>query len=313
MSEHPATPTAPAGDPRLSYAYYPGCSLHSTAEEFDRSTRFCADHLGMTLSEVPDWICCGSTPAHMTNHVLSLALPAETLLQARKMEPKPKAVIAPCSACYSRLRIANYEIKEKGMRDKVAEALGEDYPGDMEVRHLLDVVVNDVGLEAIAEKISRHLHGLKIASYYGCLLTRPHYATHFDDTEHPTSMDRLVEKLGGTPVDYPFKTDCCGASFAFSHPDVVWKLTGNILKSIKNAGAQAIMVACPLCQSNLDLRQSKVAKELGMEIDLPVFYFTQLLGFCLGGTEKELEIKKMMVSAGDVMEELELKSAGEVS
>lgn len=310
---HDAPAPEPTGDPRLTYAYYPGCSLESTAEDFNRSSLTVAAKLGMTMIEVPNWICCGSTPAHMTDHTLALALPAENLLQATKMNPRPQAVIAPCSACFNRMRVTNYEINEKPVtRAKVAEALDEDYDGSMDCRHMLDVVVNDVGYEEIARRMTRTLHGLKVASYYGCLITRPHYIKSFDDVEHPTSMDKLVEVMGGTPVQYPLKTDCCGASFAISHPEIVWKLTGNILKSIKKAGAEAIMVACPLCQSNLDLRQPIISKKLSMELNMPVFYFTQLLGFCLGAEEKEIATKKLFVDSGDVMASLEAKSAGEV-
>ncbi|NOX97032.1 MAG: heterodisulfide reductase subunit B, partial [Nitrospirae bacterium] len=264
----------------MKYAYFPGCSLHSTAKEYDMSTRAVCERLGIELEEIPDWVCCGATPAHVTDHLLSIALPVKTLIQAKKAGLE---VLTCCAACFSRLKVANKIMREdKWHRDKVNEILEDEYAGEVKVRHFLDILVNEYGLDKIKAEVRGGLEGLKISSYYGCLLTRPPEVTQFDDCENPVSMDRLMETLGGAPVSWPYKTECCGAGLSLTRTEIVLKLSYDILRMARDEGAECLTVACPLCQSNLDMRQMQIEKKYGEEFCLPIFYFTQLVGLALG-------------------------------
>jgi len=286
----------------MKYAYFPGCSLHSTAREYDLSTREVASALGIELQEIPDWICCGATPAHITMHLLSLALPVKNLLKAKAMDSCE--VVACCAACFSRLKIANDFMQNNlEYRAKVNEIVGENYQGEVKVRHFLDIIVNEYGLKNLQQKVVDKLSGLKVACYYGCLLTRPHEVTQLDDLEEPHLMDDLMKTIGVEAVSWPYKTECCGASFSLTRTDIVLKLSGDILQMAHDEGAQAIVVACPLCQSNLDLRQAAIKKKFKKDFDMPIFYFTQLLGLSLGIDPKKLGFDKHIVNPAKLLKE----------
>jgi heterodisulfide reductase subunit B len=286
----------------MKYAYFPGCSLHSTAKEYDLSTKEVAKSLGIELIEIPDWICCGATPAHITMHLLSLALPVKNLLKAKAMDSYE--VVTCCAACFSRLKIANHFMQnELGHRKKVERIVGEPYKGEVRVRHFLDVLVNVFGLKNLAERIINRLSGLKVACYYGCLLTRPPEITQLDDLEEPHLMDDLMRLLGIEPVKWPYKTECCGASFSLTKTDIVLKLAGDILQMAQDEGSQAIVVACPLCQSNLDLRQDAIEKKYKKNFNMPIFYFTQLVGLALGIEPKKLGLNKHIVNPLSLLKE----------
>jgi heterodisulfide reductase subunit B len=278
----------------VRYAFYPGCALESSAKEYKESALLTAKSLEIEIEEIPDWICCGSTPAHMADPLLGIALPAYNLLLAGKMETD--GVLVTCASCYSRLKAANYAVRTDAVkREQVAKAIGEDYAGDVPVYHMLELVSEAITDPHFADRIKRKLTGLKVASYYGCLLTRPPEITGFDDSEDPQSLDRMVEAIGAEPVDWRFKVECCGAALAFTQPDIVRKLSGDILQDAVLAGADLVAVACPLCHSNLDLRQRKIEKYLGVDIELPVVYFTQLLGLALGHSPAELGLGKHII------------------
>src|SRR4030042_1028554 len=279
----------------MKYAYFPGCSLHSTAKEYDISSRAVANALGIELIEIPDWVCCGATPAHLTLHLLSLALPVKNLLQAKKLGNYEVATC--CAACFSRLKIANKFMEDDPVhKGKVEEVVGAKYSGEVKVRHFLDILVNVFGLNNISERVSKKLNGIKVACYYGCLLTRPPEIMQFDDVEEPHLMDDLMKAIGAEPVSWPYKTECCGASFSLTKTDIVLKLSQDILQMAYDAGAEAIVVACPLCQSNLDLRQSSINKKYKKHFHMPIFYFTQLLGLSLGIDPKKLGFNKLIVN-----------------
>jgi heterodisulfide reductase subunit B len=213
-------------------------------------------------------------------------------------------VITACAECFNRLKTTNYETKSKpGVKDELERIIGKRYEGDVEVRHILEVIVNDVGLDTLRTKVVKNLEGLRVASYYGCLLVRPPDVMQFDDAEDPTMMDRLVESIGGTPVDWPHKVDCCGASLTISRTDIVYRMCGRILHGAKDAGADVIIAACPVCQPNLDLRQAAVAKMSGTELDIPVLYFTQLLGLALGAGARELGLSKLKTDPRPLLKE----------
>lgn len=279
----------------MKYAYFPGCSLHSTAREYDLSTKAVAHALGIELIEIPDWICCGATPAHITMHLLSLALPVKNLIQARKMDSYE--VLTCCAACFNRLKTANRFMEEDPVhRKKVERIVGEPYTGEVKVRHFLDVMVNGYGIKNLKEKVVKDLSSLKVACYYGCLLVRPPEITELDDVEEPHLMDDLMRSIGIEPVKWPYKTECCGASFSLTKTDIVLKLSGDILQMAEDEGAEAVVVACPLCQSNLDLRQEAINKRFKKKFNLPVFYFTQLVGLALGIEPDKLGFKKHIVN-----------------
>lgn len=287
----------------MKYAYFPGCSLHSTAKEYDLSTKEISKALGIELIEIPDWVCCGATPAHITMHLLSLALPVKNLLQAKKMDSFE--VVTCCAACFNRLKTANkFMQNDPEHRVKVEEILGEKYKGEVKVRHFLDVLANVFGLKNLSERVTKKLTGLKVACYYGCLLTRPPEVTELDDLEEPHLIDDLMRVIGVEPIQWPYKTECCGASFSLTKTDIVLKLSSDILQMAFDEGARAMVVACPLCQSNLDLRQKAINKTYKKDFNLPIFYFTQLVGLSLGIEPDKLGLNKHIVNPMPLLKEI---------
>ena len=290
----------------MKYAFYPGCSLESTAWDFDRSTRAVCRALDIELEEIPGWVCCGSTPAHGTNASLAVALPVANLQKARAMNAP---VMTACASCYSRLRTANHKVGNDPEEKQRAERItGDGYDGDVEVHHVVDALANHLGTDAIRDKLQQPLTGLRVACYYGCLLTRPPEIVAFDDAEHPTCMERLVSAAGAEPVEWPYKTECCGAGLSMTQSDVVCRLSHKLLSMAHRAGAQCLVVACPLCQVNLDLRQADAAKAHGDLPATPVLYITQLLGLALGLSREELGLKALTVSADSLLPVMEKTS-----
>jgi heterodisulfide reductase subunit B len=283
----------------MKYSFFPGCSLESTANDFLISTREIATALGITLEELPDWTCCGSTPAHSTDALLAAALPARNLAIAGDLG---RDLVVCCAACYARLAAANHAISsDRGLRDRVAEAIGRDYAGGVRVRHLLQVLREDIGLEEIRDGIVKSLNGLRVACYYGCLLTRPRELSIVGDPEDPQMMEEIFTAAGAEPVEWPYKTECCGASFSITRTSTVERLSAEILRMAKQSGADCIAVACPLCQSNLDLRQADIEKSAGERLGIPVFYFTQLLGIALGLSRDALGIDRLVIDPARVL------------
>jgi heterodisulfide reductase subunit B2 len=281
----------------VSYFFFPGCSLEGTARDFHKSTVAVARALGLDMPELPGWMCCGSTSAHQTDPLLALALPAKNLAAAQG-----RTVAVCCAACYSRLKSANHDITASAdTRRKVADAIGTDYDGRTPVLHLLEILARDVGLKAVAAKVTRPLTGLKVACYYGCLLSRPPEVTNFDDPENPQLMDNLMSVAGAEPLDWPHKTECCGASYSITDVQVVLRLTREVLAMAKASGADAVVTACPLCQINLDMRQKDIEKKFGESYGLPIFYFTQLLGLSLGLSPKDLGLSSLIIDPMPVL------------
>lgn len=278
----------------MKYAYYPGCSAESTAQDQHLSLKAVSKALGIDIVEPKGWTCCGSTPAHNTNKLLSVSLPAANLIKAQEMGLD---MVVSCAACYNRMKVTNYEIQNNpGVKKEVAEALGKEYDGSVKVRHFIEILLEDIGLEKIKNKLTHSLNGLKVANYYGCLLVRPNEVTNFDDPENPTSMDRLINMMGGESLDWPHKVECCGGGFALSRPDIVIELSGGILEMATGSDSECISVACPMCQINLDLRQKDINKKMETNYNLPVVYINQLLGLCLGLSPKELGMNRCIVS-----------------
>lgn len=279
--------------PKNTVAYYPGCSLHSTAAEFDLSTRKVAQVLGLGLDEPEGWICCGATTARWTDPKEALTMSLKNLVIMEKMGHTK--VTVPCAECFSRLRAADHDVKtDEKARAEASLELGYDYKGRVEVEHIVDTFM-DLGADFIRSKATNPLSGLNVVCYYGCLLTRPPEIARADDTEYPMNMDYLVRALGAQTLDWSYKTDCCGASLAVTQTDKAVALMQRILQNAQEVGAEAIVVACPLCQLNLDSRQEDIATKTGKNYNLPIFYITQLMGLAFGLGEKEIALKKLLV------------------
>jgi len=279
----------------VKYAFYPGCSLESTAWDFDKSTRAVFAALNIDLTDIPDWVCCGSTPAHASNASLAIALP---ILNLQKAEAAGfSQVLTACASCYARLRAANYAVRnDLGERARAERITEKAYAGAVDVRHILDVLANDLGVEEVRKRVCAPLTNLRVASYYGCLLSRPPAVVAFDDAENPTGMDELAAAAGATPVVWPFKTECCGASVSISNNAITNRLGYRLLSMAHRAGAECIVVACPLCHMNLDMRQADAKKRQKDIPDIPVLYITQLLGLAFGLSPEALGLDALMVN-----------------
>jgi heterodisulfide reductase subunit B len=272
------------------YAFYPGCTLHSTGVEFGLSTEMVCEVLGLEMVEIPDWNCCGASSAHSMDPELFLALPARNLAQAQVAGEGLESLAIPCAACYSRLAAADLALREdEGFRGRMEGVLGFEYEGRVRPRSLLDIVANDLSWEQLAAPLKNPLAGLKVVSYYGCLLVRPpEYTGGWDDPEHPQSMDYVVELMGAEAVSWSYGVDCCGGSLTLNRSDVVVHLVDRLVSGAREAGAEALVTACPMCMANVDGRQRfrggaplpRPAKA-GYE-PLPIFYFTELMALAYG-------------------------------
>ena len=294
----------------MRYAYFPGCSLHSTAKEFDLSTRAVCQHLGIELVEIPDWICCGSTPAHTTSELLSLALPLANCVWAEKNHLD---LVAPCASCFSRLKIATLEVqKDMQLREKINTIIEGNVSGNINILHLLHLFNNGNGMaQNLKEKRTRDLTTLKVVAYYGCLLARPKEVAKPDNVENPQSMDQILSQAGFQVLDWPYKTECCGASLSITSKKVSLRLVHEIIQAAADSGAECIAVACPLCQSNLDLQQSELKDNHGHKYHLPIFYFTQLLGLALGLKINQLGLKRLIVDPWPLLKSKNIKKIEE--
>jgi len=270
----------------MKLSYYPGCSLHGTASEYDTSTRAIAKELGIELEEVPDWNCCGATSAHSLNSKLSLLLPARNL---KAIQNQNLDVIIPCAACFSRTKVCAHTLdNDKSMRQEIENELNFKFKRKTRIYHLVELIVQKIGIEEVKKHIKQYFESLKVVCYYGCLLVRPHDITQLDDKENPQLLDELMKTVGIESIDWPYKTECCGASLSLSRGELVKKLVSNMVNWAKEAGAQAIITACPLCQANMEMRQAHGQ-------NFPVFYFTEILGLAFGLKEVEANPGKHLI------------------
>lgn len=283
----------------MKFSYYPGCSLDSTAKEYDMSVHAVCRELDVELKELPDWNCCGASSGHCTNLKLSLALPGRNLAIAEK---EGMDIAVSCPACFLRLKKVNYDLShDEKLRQEIVRIMDMPYEGRLKTRHILDIIYHDVGLGIIKKKVVNPLKGLKVVSYYGCLLVRPPKVTEFGEHENPVLMDEIMEAIGAEPLDWSGKIDCCGGSLALTRTDIVCKLVEDLKVAANKAGANCIVTACPLCQANVDTRQKGSKDEL-----LPIFYFSELMGlaFKLSGINKWL--KKHVISPFQLLREHKL-------
>jgi len=283
----------------MEFGYYPGCSLSGTAKEFDKSLKAVLKVLDVNLLEIQNWSCCGASSAHVTNHLLSVALPVRNIIEAKKQGLNE--IVAPCAACYNRLVSAQHEMKlDEKLRTKIEDLVEEKYQGSAEVYNLIQLF-QKTGLEEIKSKKKADLSDIKVACYYGCLLVRPHSLANFDDAEDPVSMEEIVTATGAKPLDWNFKTECCGAAHSIAHKDIVLKLSKNILDDAIRNGADVIVTACPMCHSNLDMRQWSIVRSDKDFKSIPVLYLSQLIGLALGLNKKELGIDLHFISVDPVL------------
>ncbi|MCL4467092.1 MAG: heterodisulfide reductase-related iron-sulfur binding cluster [Chloroflexi bacterium] len=281
-------------------AYYPGCSSHGTAREFDESTRAVAAALGVNLVEPEGWVCCGSSAVHATSHELATEMPLRNL--ALVAAGGHDAVTTPCASCFSRFKTAIYDLnREEELRGALKAKTGYEYRGEVAVEHLIDTFANRVGYDKVRATVKQPLAGLKVVAYYGCLLTRPKDVTGAADAEYPLTMDRLLRAAGAEVLDWSYKTECCGASLALSETQQMYRLTDRILDNAQAVGAEAVVVACPLCQSNLDARQPQINKALGRSYRLPILYFTEALGLAFGLSPRQLGLQRHVVDVNPLL------------
>ncbi len=320
-------PTTRITDPK-KIAYYPGCSLHGSSKEYDMSTRAAMENVGIELEEPKGWVCCGTTPAHSTDHVLATIMPLRTLYLIE--HSGHSYVTVPCPSCFIRLRTAIRDIRQDPeLRHEVAvrapdltavktvgeagEMIGMAKPQEvrepyvptkeMKVDHLLTTITEHVGYEKVTQAVTKPLKGLKVVCYYGCVITRPPKITEVKDYEYPTNMDDLVETLGAESLDWSYKTDCCGVSLGITQLPIALGMTEKILCNAKAVGADVVVVACPLCHINLDSRQKQIEEEFGETFNLPILYFTQLMGLAFEVAPKELGLQKHFVNPFPLLRE----------
>lgn len=272
---------------KMTYTYYPGCSLESTGVEFNLSILAVFDKLGVTLQELQDWSCCGASSAHSVNRELSLALPARNLALAQLLGYD---MAIPCAACFNRHKTADYEMRNNAAkRQELEELFDFHFTGEVAVRPLLDIVVNQVGLGEIKSKVVNPLKGLKAVSYYGCLLVRPPEITCFENPDHPLYMDQILETIGAEARPWSYATECCGGGLSLTKADVAARLVNRLVERAAEAGAELIVTSCPLCQINLEMRQTSTSKKM------PIIYFTEALGLAFGCPEAPAWMRKHLI------------------
>ncbi|MFP4102133.1 CoB--CoM heterodisulfide reductase iron-sulfur subunit B family protein [Coleofasciculus sp.] len=286
----------------MTYSYYPGCSLHSSAKEFDISTRVVMQELGIELEELEDWSCCGGSIAAGVSHEVGMALAARNVVLAQQ---KNRDLLASCSGCYNKSAKAAKALENETERNKITPILSQMgmsvSDSNIKVRNVVDVLVNDVD---ISSRIKKPLRGLKVACYYGCLLTRPQELTGWDSPMFPMSMDKLSQICGAEVVDFRSKTKCCGGPILVPQEKVAFELTKRLLDEAKSLGADCMVLACPLCANNLELRQPDIEKAYNVSYKLPILYITEIIGLALGIKPGKLGINKHVVSPKPVLAKL---------
>ena len=271
---------------------YPGCSLNGSARDYNESVFALAEAFGLEFGQIPDWNCCGATAAHNLNKELSLALPARILALAEQNEMDE--IIVPCAACYSRLVVTQSELKKNPeLKNRISEVLEMDYRGTSKILNVIEWIDKYI-VPKLDDKLVNPFN-YKVACYYGCLLVRPDKIINYDRVEDPQTLDLVMSKIGATPVDYPYKTECCGAGLSISRTDIVSKLSGKIIEEAEHRGADAIIVACPMCHSNLDMRRSDINKYWETEYKIPVVFVTQAIGLAIGLSPKKVGLKRHFV------------------
>jgi heterodisulfide reductase subunit B len=280
----------------MNLGYYPGCALHGSSNDYEQSVRACLGALDVTLAEIDDWICCGATSAHSLNHKLAIALPARNLALAHRQGHAE--MLAPCPMCSMQLlRAAQAMASDHGLRTEISEMVEAEVNSGPRVLNLIQVFQH-IGLDKLKAAVRAPLKDLKPACYYGCLLVRPPAVVDFDDAEQPTSMEAIVAALGAKPVEWSYKTECCGAGMTMSKTETVLELSGRILANAAAHGANCLVVACPMCHVNLDMKQGAIEEFLGTKFGLPIYYLSDIVGMALGLSAGDLGTDRHFVLGG---------------
>ncbi len=295
----------------MKYAYYPGCTIFGSGMEYHLSTLEVARELGIELVELEDWNCCGASSSPSMGHDLTYALQARNIAIAEKMGLD---ILTICNECYNNLNQAVRVFKEdRAYRDKMNRLIaktGLEVQGTIRVRHLLEVVLEEVGVEALGERVKKRLTGLRLAPYHGCLALRPREVA-IDDPENPRTMNRVLEALGACVLPFDqFTSACCGSSVLLTQEDVALKLSYDILQGAKDAGADAVVSMCPLCHTNLDFKQKRMQRMFATKLGIPIIYFTQILGLALGIDPKKLGLNKNITATKKVSRYVESLPSG---
>ena len=290
----------------MELAYYPGCSLHASSELYDIQCKLVFENLGIQLKEITDWNCCGATAAAKTDDFLAIALPARNLGIA-DATGLPELMI-PCSSCYSRTLVSQKRLScDPQLKDAINEELGHKVEGKIKVSNILEVLAPKVASGEIAKKAQKKLEGLKPACYYGCLLTRfPCDVDVKDDVENPQGMEIVCKAIGAEPIDWSYKTDCCGASASVNDAEQSQLLMSRIMKDAVARGANCFVSTCPLCQFNVDAYQDQVGEKYGIEKRLPVYFITELIGLSMGFDPIRMQVDKHFIDAMGLLKELKL-------
>jgi heterodisulfide reductase subunit B len=280
----------PLEDPIGKVAYFPGCAASSTSKDYDQTVRNTAQALGIELVEPPGWVCCGSSCAHATDRTEAKVLPLRTMATIERMGMNK--VTSPCSNCFYRLKAAESEgAQDDKALEKVEEVTDYRYQGTVGVQHFVDTIMEHATPEDISSKVERTLDGMRVACYYGCLITRPAKITGAENPEYPMKMDYLLQSLGAETVNWSFKTDCCGGSLSVTQTEAALEMSANVLKNARDCGAEAVITMCPMCHMNLDARQ----EDMELDFDMPVFHSTQLTTLALGMDAEDCHLDKNLV------------------
>jgi heterodisulfide reductase subunit B len=286
----------------MKYLFYPGCSMHGAAVEYQTSMLAVLNALGAEAQELDDWTCCGASVASVMSDLLGLALPARNLALAERVGNGHEMLVG-CSACYTNLRRTILAASNPNTLAKINQALeveGVTYHGKVQVRHLLDVLANDIGAPAIAAAVKRPLKGLKVAPYYGCQTVRPY--SPYDDTQHPSSMEPILGALGVTVYHHSHEAICCGTALLTTKPEVGFRIAGEILEAA--SPADCIVTVCPMCHMNLDSYQDKASKAMGKPLSIPVLFLPQLIGLAFGLADSALLLKRHVVPVTPMLAKL---------
>jgi heterodisulfide reductase subunit B len=271
------------------YLYFPGCTLRTVATDFDISAKACARALGGELKEMQEWLCCGAVFSNIPDNIMTQSGPNRILARARR---EGNSLVTLCAGCHNVLKRTSIQAKRnREKQEKINDFNEENFEGEVNVFHLLEVLRDSVGFEKIRGEIKTPLKGLPVAAYYGCLLLRPFREMQMDDPHRPTIIENLLQSIGCLPVDYPSRTECCGSYLSVPNPETTQRVSAKIIESARSNGAKMIAVSCPLCKYNLDLAQNHTSNPL------PLVYFTQLLGVALGLSQEELALDDLHYQA----------------
>lgn len=283
----------------MKVSYYPGCSLDGTAKEYGESIEAVCETLGVELEELADWSCCGSSSAHVKDDELAVSLAARNLEIAAKAGMD---MMVPCAACYQRLKVAEKEL----LAGKNVDGISQKYDSNLQIKHIADFFWEYIGNDAIAGRVKNRLEALNPVCYYGCLTTRPPKITDSRNHEDPQAMDNVLKSMGASVQRWSYKTDCCGGSLVLTRPDIAQKLAQKILDMAKEAGADCIIVSCPMCMTNLDTMQKQISKETGKRYHMPILYLTELIGISFGMSSAKKWLRRHVVDPKPLLRRVKL-------